>query len=309
MQSTVSIIIPLYNLENYIENCLESVTNQSYTALEIICTDDGSTDFSAHKIKEYIKKDNRIKYIYQTNAGVSSARNKGLEHASGDYVFFLDGDDYIHPQTIETLLDCAEKTKADMVCADYIITQNLKEAFECFNNAAYHSASFEELYFHGNKLGKCAVAKLIKSSLAKRFSFFEGIAMGEDGCYTLKLLNENISVYTVDLPLYYYYRREGSATKSELTEKKLTIVNAYDRMCDYTKNSACSDVRAYCLRSVFYQINHKRRLYKGTAFETLAETTCKQIGKKHLKTFLKEKNISLKTKLIHTIRFFFFSIK
>lgn len=309
MQPTVSIIIPIYNIENYIENCLASVRNQTYETLEIICVDDGSTDFSAQKIKEYCKNDNRIKYIYQQNAGVSCARNKGLENATGEYVFFLDGDDYIHPQTIETLLDCAEKTKADMICADYKITQTLAESYDYFKDFAFHSADFYELYFHGNKLGKCAVAKLIKSGLAKRFRFFEGIAMGEDGCYILKLLNENISVYTAEFPLYYYYRREGSATKSGLNEKKLTIVNAYDRMCDYTKNSSNAIVRAYCLRSVFYQINHKRRLYKGTAFESLAEATCKQIGKKHLKPFLKEKNISLKIRLIHTLRFFFTFIK
>ena len=309
MQPTVSIIIPVYNIENYIENCLDSVLNQSYTTLEIICVDDGSTDFSAHKIKMYSEKDSRIKYIYQQNAGVSCARNKGLENAGGEYIFFLDGDDYIHPQTIEALLECAEKTKADMVCADYKITQKLNETYEHPGDIAFHSASFDELYFQGNKLGKCAVAKLIKAVLAKRFSFFEGIAMGEDGCYILKLLNENISVYTAEFPLYYYYRREGSATKSVLNEKKLTIVNAYDRMCDYTKNSSNAIVRAYCLRSVFYQLNHKLRLYKGTAFESLAETTCRQIGKKHLKPFLKEKNISLKIRLIHTLRFFFTFIK
>lgn len=309
MQPTVSIIIPVYNIENYIVNCLESVLNQSYTRLEIICIDDGSTDFSAQKIKEFCKKDNRIKYIYQSNAGVSAARNKGLENADGKYIFFLDGDDYIHPQTMEALIDCAVRTQADMVCADYTITHNLNEAFISIDDIFYHSADFDELYFHGNKLGKCAVAKLIKSNLAKAFRFFEGIAMGEDGCYILKLLNENISVYATDIPLYYYYRREGSATKSKLTEKKLTIVNAYDMLCDYTENSVNKKVRAYCLRSVFYQLNHKRRLYKGTEYESLAETTCKQIGKKHLKAFLREKNISLKIRLIHTLRFFFRFIK
>lgn len=309
MQPTVSIIIPVYNIEKYIENCLESVISQSFSQLEIICIDDGSTDSSAQKIKEISSKDNRIIYIHQKNAGVSAARNAGLDAATGKYIFFLDGDDYLHPQAIDILLDCAEKTKADMVCANYKITQDLTarhEALTTYNNSF---VDFNTLFFAGQKLGKCCFAKLIKADIAKRIRFFDGIAMGEDGCYIIMLLNENISVYTVDKELYYYCVRKGSATKSALNEKKLTIVNAYDTLCDKLKSSQNSQIRAFALRSVFYQLNQKRRLYKGTEFENLSEETCKRIGRKHLKAFLKEKNISPKIRLIHTLRFFFIFIK
>lgn len=309
MQPTVSIIIPVYNIEKYIENCLESVISQSFSRLEIICIDDGSTDSSAQRIKEFSSKDNRIIYIHQKNAGVSAARNAGLDAATGDYIFFLDGDDYLHPQAIDIMLDCAKKTKADMVCANYKITEELTAKHEAYTSCNNSCADFNALFFTGQKLGKCCFAKLIKTGIAKKVHFFEGVAMGEDGCYILMLLNENISVYTVDNELYYYYVRKGSATKSALSEKKLTIVNAYDKLCDYTKSSTNAKVRAYSLRSVFYQLNQKRRLYKGTEFEQLAENTCKQIGKKHLKAFLKEKNISLKIRLIHALRFWFSFLK
>ncbi|HAS37211.1 MAG TPA: glycosyltransferase family 2 protein, partial [Ruminococcaceae bacterium] len=98
MSALVSIIIPVYNLEKYIKHCLESVVNQTYKELEIICIDDGSTDGSAEIIKSMAENDPRIKYIYQENAGVSAARNKGLDTATGEYVMFVDGDDYIHYQ-------------------------------------------------------------------------------------------------------------------------------------------------------------------------------------------------------------------
>lgn len=309
MQPTVSIIIPVYNIENYIANCLESVFNQSYTQLEIICVDDGSKDGSADIIKSFAQKDSRVIYVCQDNAGVSAARNKGLDTATGDYVFFLDGDDYLHRQAIEILVDGAVKTGAQMICSDYTVVKSLDEKDADCSDYKFVQTDFEALFTQGNKLGKCCFAKLIKAETAKKVRFFEGIAMGEDGCYIALILNENADVFVTDKPLYYYYVRQGSATKSELTEKKLTIVNAYDKLCDILADSPNKHIRSFALRAVFYQLNHKRRLYKGTAYEPLAEKTCKQTGKKHLKAFMKDQNISITVKLMHLIRFIFRFIK
>ena len=303
MQPTVSVIIPVYNIENYIANCLENLLSQSYRQLQIICVDDGSTDSSAAVIHSFAEKDDRVVYVHQQNAGVSAARNKGLEAATGEYVFFLDGDDYLHTQAIEILVEGALKTGAEMVCSDYTVTESLSEKGEEYTERNFTQTDFNTLFTKGKTLGKCCFAKLIKADVAKKVRFFEGVAMGEDGCYIVLLLNENINVYATDLPLYYYYRRPGSATKSALNEKKLTIVNAYDRLCDMLADSENQQIKAFALRAVFYQLNNKRRLYKGTEYETLAEKTCKQIGNKHLKAFMKEKNISLKVKLMHLIRF------
>lgn len=303
MQPTVSIIIPVYNIENYIANCLESVLNQSYSQLEIICVDDGSNDSSAQIIRSFAKKDSRVIYVRQDNAGVSAARNKGLDTATGDYVFFLDGDDYLHRQAVEILVDGAVKTGAQMICSDYTVTKSLDEKNADYSDYDFVQTDFETLFTKGKTLGKCCFAKLIKTEIAKKVRFFEGVAMGEDGCYIVLILNENANVFVADKPLYYYYVRQGSATKSALTEKKLTIVNAYDRLCDILADSPNKNIRAFALRAVFYQLNHKRRLYKGTAYESLAEKVCKQAGKKHLKAFMKEKNISLTVRLMHFIRF------
>jgi len=309
MWPTVSVIIPVYNIENYLANSLESVLNQSYQQLEIICVNDGSKDGSAQVMNSFAEKDSRIVCVHQENAGVSAARNKGLETATGDYIFFLDGDDYLHPQAIEILVEGALKTGAQMICSDYTVTEKQEQKSETYNRYDFSQTDFDTLFTKGNKLGKCCFAKLIKAGVAKKIRFFEGVAMGEDGCYIVLLLNENITAYTVDKSLYYYYVRSGSATKSALSEKKLTIVDAYDRLCDILADSDNVHIRAFALRAVFYQLNHKRRLYKGTEFETLAEKTCKQIGKKHLKAFMQEKNISLKIRLIHFLRFKFRFIK
>ena len=125
MSALVSVIIPVYNLENYIGNCLNSIVNQIYNELEILCVDDGSSDRSAEIIRSFCDKDGRVKYFYQENAGVSAARNSGLEKASGEYIMFLDGDDYLHSQTVEILLDGICRQEADISCVHFKITDNL----------------------------------------------------------------------------------------------------------------------------------------------------------------------------------------
>ena len=103
MEPLVSIIVPVYNLEGYVTNCLNSLVNQTYRNLEILCIDDGSTDKSADMIKAFAEKDDRVIYLYKENGGVSSARNMGLDMFKGEYVMFVDGDDYLHPQAVEML--------------------------------------------------------------------------------------------------------------------------------------------------------------------------------------------------------------
>ena len=122
MSALVSIVIPVYNLEKYIENCIKSIQKQIYENLEIICVDDGSTDNSSKVIKCLADKDSRIRYIYQSNAGVSAARIKGLSAVKGEYGMFVDGDDYMHYQAVEIFLNCIENSDFDVICASKIKT-------------------------------------------------------------------------------------------------------------------------------------------------------------------------------------------
>ena len=110
----VSIIIPVYNVEKYLEKCIKSVLNQTYQNLEIILVDDGSKDKSAIICDEYMVKDNRITVIHKQNGGLSSARNAGIEVATGEAVFFLDSDDYISKECIEKLVKLMKKNSADI---------------------------------------------------------------------------------------------------------------------------------------------------------------------------------------------------
>ena len=111
----ISVVIPVYNVEKYLSKCLESITNQTYKNLEIICVDDGSTDKSQKILEEYSKKDSRIKILLQPNSGQGVARNRGIDEAAGDYIFFCDADDYLEQSAFEQLLSRIETTGADFV--------------------------------------------------------------------------------------------------------------------------------------------------------------------------------------------------
>lgn len=119
----ISIIIPIYNAEKCLRRCLDSILKQTFTHIELLLIDDGSKDNSATICNEYANKDNRVKYIYQVNHGVSSARNKGIEHASGDWITFIDADDFIE-QNFCNIVDSEESTKADLILNNIVNLQN-----------------------------------------------------------------------------------------------------------------------------------------------------------------------------------------
>lgn len=116
----MSVIVPCYKVEQYLPNCIESVINQSYPNWELILIDDGSPDQSGNICDEYAIRDSRIKVIHKLNAGVAAARNSGIEMATGDYATYLDGDDFLHPDCLKTLVHIAEQQKADIVQCGYV---------------------------------------------------------------------------------------------------------------------------------------------------------------------------------------------
>ena len=119
-QPLISIIIPVYNVERYLAQCLDSVINQTYPNLEIICVNDGTTDSSGQILEQYAQKDGRIVVIVQENQGLSGARNTGLKHVHGKYIMFVDSDDWIELETCEDAVIAAEKHNADLVMWSYV---------------------------------------------------------------------------------------------------------------------------------------------------------------------------------------------
>lgn len=305
MADLVSIIVPVYNLEDYIENCLNSILNQTYSNIEILCIDDGSSDSSSEKIKSLAEKDNRIIYIYKENGGVSSARNSGLDNAKGEYIMFVDGDDYIHPQAVEIFVRCITETKSDVVCADSVKTKSLRIDFENIDNCKYRIIQVEELYNNSDNRQFATVwSKLFCADILKSERFPLEIKYGEDTNFMLKVLSKNPKLSKIDYPLYCYYTRENSAETSSFGLNKATVLDSYDNICEHFKTREDSDLKSFALQYLFQTICYIRTLCIGTEYEEIVLEKCNSIGKKWIKNLLKCNNLSFKNKTVVVLFFY-----
>ena len=203
----VSIVIPVYNVEKYLKTCLDSVINQTYKDLEIICINDGSTDGSLQILKEYANKDNRIILIDKKNSGVSAARNDGIEKSSGKYLFCMDSDDYIDNDFIEVFYNNAEKNKSDLVVLSTF--WNLDKRI----NKDYHSALPTWSMF-------------IRKSILNDYQYLRypiKVQPGEDGIFSHELLMYTKSISFEYNTNYHYVKRPGQDSQRAVKEPKILI--------------------------------------------------------------------------------------
>lgn len=300
MNPLISIIIPVYNIEEYIENCLCSLINQTYEHIEIICIDDGSTDSSADIIKAMQEKDSRIVYVYQNNSGVSSARNKGLDIANGEYIMFVDGDDYAHFRMAEYLLDCIEKTGANIVFADY--TGTAEKNAEQTDYPDYSIKNIPEENVFDNGLARSVWSKIFRRSALEGFYFPEGINNGEDFCFMLKVLHADspVSVPFVERKLYYYYQRNNSASFNTFSEKNLTEIKVNEMNVEYFQNKEDCFYKRYSLVSLFRALLYLRTKSIGSAVEKQALDEIRRVWKTWHKIFWRYDGISAKDKIMYS---------
>ena len=231
----ISIIIPVYNVERYLNRCIDSVINQSYKNLEIILVDDGSTDTSGKICDEYAIKDNRIKVIHQKNAGVSNARNNGLKNAKAEYIGFVDSDDFIELDMYEYLHDLLLKYNADIsICqVDYIKGDNIKYNMLLKENKIMtKEKALETLYTQLYN-----VNKLFKRNFIENIFFTEDVFVGEDMLFCLKCFEKVNKIIYGNKIKYHYIYNFSSATKNSFNIKKLTYFKAIDDFIKYTENN------------------------------------------------------------------------
>lgn len=214
--SKISIIIPVYNLEDCITRSLDSAINQTLHDIEIICINDGSTDNSLKIIEKYAQNDTRIKIINQKNQGVSVARNAGILNSNSEYILFLDGDDTIDLTCCEKSYNEIQKYNYDILAfgMDEICNGNIKPLY--FNKYLNSSNPKDKEKLYKSLLDQ-ATGKLIKTSFLKENNIYfpPYIKMGEDGIFCLKLLKYKPSWGSINTTLYNYYRQNNSATNND----------------------------------------------------------------------------------------------
>ena len=232
MSECISVIIPIYNVEQYLEKCLDSVISQTYQTLEIILVDDGSTDRSPQICDEYAKLDKRIHVIHQKNKGLSGARNTGIRQAKGDYVTYLDSDDYIHPEAYQTMYDNLIKEGADISLASFTDVYDSDHEYEALDNECTTYSGHEAAgnFYHDSSLYLLSVLawnKLIKRELLSDFSFPEG-KIHEDEYTSYKLLYSAKSVVYSKAVLYYYRQRKDSIMGQGFNIRRLELLDALE---------------------------------------------------------------------------------
>lgn len=248
-ESLISIVVPVYNTKKYIDKCLECLVHQTYKNIEIILVDDGSTDGSSEICDLYMEKDDRIKVIHKANNGVSSARNDGINVASGNYIMFVDSDDCVNLAICEELYEAAQTCDADLVMSDYVPFINYNEIgqYSIYDGGRTRIEKEKIVEFitnNQNKAGITVYTKLFKSHMAKKLQFTEGAALGEDQEYVFRYIKECRNIIYVNKIMYYYLIRENSAMHCSFNIKnEKEFRNTFTRIIDYSDYLSAKDKR------------------------------------------------------------------
>lgn len=261
----ISIIIPVYNVEQYLSGCLDSVLAQTYQNFEAVCINDGSLDNSLAILEEYAQKDERIKIISQKNKGLSGARNTGLDNASGDYIFFLDSDDYLHPQTLELLLQAIFKDNANLAVCQMKTTHQLYHHIDA--KLVAKTQSFEnplkKVFKEGLKVKTSACNKLYHKELIGKTRFIEGI-IWEDAPFSAVILDRAQKIVVVDEDLYFYYMSETSTSRSPMNAKKMmSYFEAIEFLYKYFKEQ--NDVEKFRFAQKYILAVRLKKILRKTA--------------------------------------------
>ena len=291
MNELISVIIPVFNIENYIAKCIESVMDQSYSNLEIIIIDDGSTDGSSKICDEYSKKDGRIQVIHQKNVGLSGARNNGIKLSKGDYIAFLDGDDYIEKDMYELLYKNIKSNNADISICEYVFNDDntkfkgKKHEINIFNNqeAIRRLLYDEEINSYAwNKLYSRKLFENIKYPLGKKF---------EDIGTTYLLIDKAKKIIYDNSTKYHYIVRTNSITKTYSSSNLNDYMEMVNNMLNYiaVKYPELKEVVDTTL--VKYCINFHTQCVKGRLIENYNSNDMKEIYKEY-KRICKEMGLS-----------------
>ena len=220
----ISVIVPVYNLENYIERCLKSIQSQTYRNIEIIVVDDGSIDGSWNVIKRIAKEDNRIIPVHKENGGVSSARILGLSHANGEWIGFVDGDDEIEEDMYEVLINNSFEYNADISHCGYKMIFNdgrINSFYDTKVKKIQNNTTGIIDLLEGDLIEPGLCNKLFKKSLFKDVELDTNIKINEDLLLNYYLFkNSQLSIFE-DLTKYHYIIRDNSASRSKLNEYKI----------------------------------------------------------------------------------------
>lgn len=299
----ISIIVPVYNVEKYLEKCLDSITNQTYKNLEIIVVDDGSTDKSGIICDKYAQKDNRIKVIHKINGGLSDARNAGLDICTGDYIGFVDSDDYIESDMYEYLLENLRESKSDVSMCSYCIVDDNDNKNFCFShhkNIVFNN-KIEILNNQLENAFKANIAvwnKLFVSNIFNNLRFSVG-KCSEDSFLLLNWV-ERCERAIVGEKIKYYYRHRADSLSSRKVNKHLFDEAEAFRKILNNINIEYLKTREICKACILfsYKISMERLISDNSKKRIFYKKYIQRYLRKNILTIVNNNYISKKDKII-----------
>lgn len=270
----ISIIVPIYNVEKYLENCVESLIRQTYRNIEIILVNDGSTDSSGKICDDYLGKDDRIKVFHKKNGGLSDARNYGLKKATGSLVSFVDSDDIVAENFIELLYKGIEEKDADIVIANSCNVNEDEKSIVSGDTGEYELVgiqdALEKMYYDSDNYlitFVTAWAKLVKRHIAEKALFPVG-KTHEDEFTTYKWYLDAKKIVFINTAIYGYRLRENSIMTSSYSPKRLDAIEAFEERIQILENENYKEIMSRTYSKYFYLLEYNiLELYKNNYIE------------------------------------------
>ena len=262
MNDLITVIVPVYNVEQYLNRCVDSIINQLYKNLEIILVDDGSPDNCGRICDEYAKRDNRIHVIHKENGGLSDARNAGIDIAKGKYITFVDSDDYINDNYITCLHEAIINNKSDIAIGLHVIKYNTGITINKYPKSKNEVINAKEVFYrilYNKGIDLSAWAKLYKTELFKNIRYPKG-RLFEDSATTYKLIDKADKISLVNEYIYNYMIRVDSISSCKFNNKKIDLITSTIEMTEYIKNkypdlkNACNCRLMYAYLSTLTQL-------------------------------------------------------
>lgn len=254
-QPLVSIIVPVYNVEPYLRQCLDSILSQTYTNWEAILVDDGSKDKSGEICDEYANKDSRVRVVHKENGGVSSARNLGIEKASGDWFLFCDSDDMLYEEAIRTFVSRI-KDGIDSVCGGYVEIDDKEGSIINLSTTRDYEIEIDRIETlkdfykkqYGDLFNGYLWNRLLKADIIRQnqLRFREDIYIKEDGLFLVQFLCKSTGLHSYTSKPVYKYRRNGDGTMSTYSKSfnEKTCSNLIARCCCYEAIKSVTDEKS-----------------------------------------------------------------
>lgn len=250
----ISIIVPIYNAELYLNECIDSIISQSYNNIELILINDGSKDNSEKICLNYANKDKRIKYIYQKNAGVSAARNNGVKESSGEYILFVDSDDFLEKDALSQIIENIKNV--DLLCFGYKAVYTDKSINNCLQSELCDLNTIKEKILLDNNIGGFLWNKLFLSKIIKNneLKFNQKIHFCEDLLFVTEYIKYCKKIKYINQCLYHYRMRKSSASGNYFNKKSTSILIAYESILKSQQNTKIIDELKYRYLLNYYKL-------------------------------------------------------